>query len=79
LDSSFEILETPIPGSVSLFKNPRQIFYGEDEKSNPNLVNLINKPDLLCQGQDSKLTADPAKGIFTTAERGQYQRLFPHM
>jgi hypothetical protein len=55
------------------------MFHGEDEKSNPNPVNLINKPDLLCQGQDSKLTADPAKGIFTTAERGQYQRLFPHM
>jgi len=36
LDSSFEILETPIPGSVSLFKTPRQPFFGEDEKSNPN-------------------------------------------
>jgi hypothetical protein len=54
LDSSFELLETPIPASVTLFKNPRQMFHGEDEKSNPNPVNLINKPDLLCQEEDSR-------------------------
>jgi hypothetical protein len=79
LDSSFELLETPIPASVTLFKNPRQMFHGEDEKSNPNPVNLINKPDLLCQEEDSRLTADPTEGISKTVERGQYQCLFPHV
>jgi hypothetical protein len=44
--SSFEVLETPIPGSISLFEKPHPIFFGEDEKSNPNPVNLINKPEL---------------------------------
>jgi hypothetical protein len=44
LDSSFELLETPIPGSISLFTNPHLIFFDEDEKNNPNPVNLINKP-----------------------------------